>query len=302
MRRRRLTRAAATGCLAAALAFAACGSPEPSPEPPATLAPTPPAPTPAATAPPATNAPEPAPTLPAAASVEPITPTTTNPPAVRSPVPSPPATLASPREATPPPVDHARVTRLVSEGELALGQGKVAEADTLFEEALTLDANSSAARRGKARAATTRLGLSRNLVPEVASSEGAEGRLKQLDGFDDVEEMNVKRAVRVPGRTELDAARGRLKPGDTYRVDIYLRNTSRKKKNIRLENVNIRRFVNDKESLVEVPWNKVEVRPKQRLLVATVTGPWEDDVSSWILHVRLLSEGGDIYENRLLWR
>jgi hypothetical protein len=149
------------------------------------------------------------------------------------------------------------VTRLVSEGELALGQGKVAEADTLFEEALTLDATSSGARRGKVRAATTRLGLTRSLVPEVASSEGAEGRLKELDGFDDVEEMNVKRAVRVPGRTELDAARGRLKPGDTYRVDIYLRNTSRKrKKNIKLENVNIRRFVNDKESLVEVPWNK----------------------------------------------
>ena len=45
-----------------------------------------------------------------------------------------------------------------------------------------------------------------------------------------------------------------------------------------------------------------EVPAKARVLVATVTGPWEDEVSSWILDVQVLSEGGDIYQNRLVWK
>ena len=39
-----------------------------------------------------------------------------------------------------------------------------------------------------------------------------------------------------------------------------------------------------------------------RPLVATPTGPWEDDVASWVLDVRVLTEGGDVYENRLTWK
>ena len=72
-----------------------------------------------------------------------------------------------------------------------------------------------------------------------------------MDGFEDVEELNVKRAVRVPGRTELDSATHHLKPGDDYTVSIYLRNQSKKKKNnIKISNVNVHRIVNDKDSVV----------------------------------------------------
>ncbi len=190
----------------------------------------------------------------------------------------------------------------MAEGETALAQGQLAGAEALFAEALALDPSAASARKGKARAATTRLGLARTLVPDISSSEGAEGRVKQVDGFDDVEELNVKRAARVPGRAELDSNRGHLKPGDNYTVSLFLRNQSKKKKTIKLANVNVRRIVNGKEALVDVSWNKVDVPPKQRALVATVTAPWEDDVATWILHVRLLSEAGDIYENRLVWK
>ncbi len=55
-------------------------------------------------------------------------------------------------------------------------------------------------------------------------------------------------------------------------------------------------------SLVTLAWNPIEVEPKQRGLVPTLTGTGEDDVSSWILGVRLLSASGDIYENRLVWK
>ena len=202
-----------------------------------------------------------------------------------------------------PTVDPARVSALVNDGERALAEGRVAEAAQRFADALALDPDDAGARHGRARAATTRLGLTRTLVPDLPSSEGAEGRLKTLDGFDDVEEMNVRRAARVLGRAELDGAPGRLKPGDAYTINIYLRNQDRKKKRkIRIVDVSVRRIVNDKNSTVVVAWNPLELKANERKLVASLSGHWEDDVSSWTLAVRVLSGGGDAYENRLVWK
>ncbi len=254
--------------------------------------------------------------LPTAAPLSAPTPPTTlktpPPPASVAPAPAKPPAPLPPVSTTPPEtqapvvaatIDHALVASHVAEGETAFSQGKLDEAGSRFADALALDPGNPGARKGKARVATTRLGLTRTLVPDLASSEGAEGKIKQMDGFEDVEELNVKRAVRVPGRAELDGSTGHLKPGDSYSVDIYLRNQSKKKKrSIKISNVNVHRIVNDKDSLVTLAWNPLEVLPHQRGLVATLTGPWEDDVSSWILSVRLLSESGDIYENRLVWK
>jgi hypothetical protein len=284
--------------------LATCGGtpqPSPTPEPPPTLAPS---------APPTTAAPSP---TPAASPSAPLASPSTRPsaeaktPATVAAAPierssAAPPTAAPPTLPTPPPIDHARVARLVQEGESALAQAKLVDAERLFDEALALDAGSAPARKGKARAVTTRLGLTRTLVPDIASSEGAEGKVKEMEGFDEVEDMNVRRAVRIPGRTELDTAKRNLKPGDPYTVSIYLRNQSKKKKVIQLANVNVRRFVNEKESLVTIPWNKVAVPPKQRALVGTFSGTWEDDVSSFIFDVRLLSEGGDLYQNGRVWK
>jgi hypothetical protein len=190
----------------------------------------------------------------------------------------------------------------VADGERALAEGKLAEAAEFFGDALALDPDDARAARGKARVATTKRGIVRTFVPDLASSEGAEGKIKKIDGFDDVEERNVRRAVKVPGRAELDGTPAHLKPGDTYTVNIYLRNQDlKKKRKIKIANVNVHRIVNDKDSTLAVAWKPIEVQPKERGLVATLSGPWEDGVSSWILSVKLLSDGGDIYENRLVW-
>lgn len=285
------------------VAMLACGGaerrePEPAPTPAASVAPSavpsmaPPtlpgrtvSPPPAQSPPPARTPPPPAATLPPLAKKPPVT------------------TAPTPPPVHPPTVDTARVESLTSDAERALAEGKLREAGTFFGDALALDPDNARALKGKARVATTTLGLTRTLVPEIASSEGVEGRLKQMDGFDSVEESNVRRAARVPGRTELDTTTGHLKPGDAYTVSIYLRNQStKKKKNIKVSNVNVHRIVNDKDSVITVAWTPIEVQPKERGLVATVTGTWEDDVSSWVLNVRLLSEGGDIYENELVWK
>jgi hypothetical protein len=286
--------------LALGFVIAACSGPEKAPEPsaePVTQATQPPV----ATQVPLVATPKPA-TTPPVASPPPTT--LTKPAATPGPVATPPPTTAPPPPPpTAPPVDPAKVAAAVAAGDAAFAAGRLADAASAYGEALTLDPASSAAKRGRARTETTRLGQTRTFVPDLASSEGAEGKITKMDGFDSVAELNVKRAVKVLGRAELDGTPAHIKPGENYTVEIYLRNQDlKKKKSIKVANVNIHRIVNNKDSLVTVDWKPVDTRPKDRALVATVTGPWEDDVSSWILSVKLLSEGGDIYENRLVWK
>jgi hypothetical protein len=190
----------------------------------------------------------------------------------------------------------------VAEGEAALAQAKWADAAKLFDEALALDPGNARARTARGRAATAALGLTRSFVPDIASAEGAEGSVKELDDFE-VEDLDVKRAVHIPGRTELEATPARMKPGDTLTVKIYVRNQSKKKKRvIKITELSVHRIVNGADTSVPLSPAAREVPAKTRVLVATLTGPWEDDVSSWSLDVRVMSEGNDMYQNRLVWK
>lgn len=154
----------------------------------------------------------------------------------------------------------------------------------------------------RVRAATTALGLKRTFVPDISSAEGAEGSVKEIDDFD-VDGLDVKRAAHIPGRTELEGSPAHLKPGDTYTVNIYVRNQSKKKKRIiKIMELNVHRVLNGSDTTLPVSLVAREVPVKTRVLVATLTGPWEDDVASWALDVRVLTEGADVYQNRLVWK
>jgi hypothetical protein len=277
--------------LAALSVFGCKSEPAPTPPPTTVTLPTPP-PT---TAPPTTT-------------LAPVATTLAAPPpsTVKAAVVKPKPTLpTAPPISAPPAIDPARMAALVSEGETAYSEGKLAEAATAFAAALAMDPSDERAKKGKARTATAQRGAQRTFVPDLSSSEGAEGRLKSMQGFDDVEESNVRRAVKVPGRAEIDTTASHVKPGDPVKVDIFIRNLSvKKKKNIKIANVRVSRIVNDKETLLKVDWKPVEVQPKQRLAVASVmAGNFDDDVSSWVLDVKLMAdETNDIYENRLVWK
>jgi hypothetical protein len=199
-------------------------------------------------------------------------------------------------------IDTARVARLVSEGESALAQDRLPEATALFTEALALDPSDARARLGKARAATITLGLTRTFVPDLASADGAEGKVKAIEGFD-LEELDVRQAARIPARTELEAQPGKVKPGDIYTVKVYLRNQSRKKKRtIKITGLNVRKVLNGTTTPFPATLLKKEVAPKERVLIATLSAPWDDDVASFTLDVRVMSELGDIYQNQLFWK
>lgn len=196
----------------------------------------------------------------------------------------------------------ARLAAIVGEAEGALAQGHPTEAASLFARALALDPGSARALSGRVRAATTLLGLTRTFVPDLSSAEGAEGSVKEIDAFD-VDGLDVKRAAHIPGRTELEGAPARVKPGDTYTVRIYVRNQSKQKKRIvKISELNVHRVVNGADLTLPAPVSVREVPAKARVLVATLTGRWEDDVASWVLDVRVLAEGGDVYQSRLVWK
>jgi hypothetical protein len=195
------------------------------------------------------------------------------------------------------------VSGLVADGEGALAGGRLAEAAERFGAALALDPGDARARLGQARVATTRLGLTRTFVPEVPSAEGAEGRVKAIEGFGDLEGMDVRQAAKVAARAELEGGPSRVKPGDSYTVRIYLRNQDMKKKRkLRIAHVSVQRVVNGKASPVAVSWKPLEVKPRERPLLASLSDRWEDDVTSWQLVVKVFAEGGDSYENRLVWK
>lgn len=228
--------------------------------------------------------------------------TTASPSPSLSPPPPPSVTEPTPAPVAAPAVDVARVATLVGEGERALLEGRLAEATERFDEALTLDPGDARARAGKARAATTALGLKRTFVPDISSADGAEGRVKEMDDFD-VDDLDVRRAAHIPGSTEIEATPARIKPGDTYKVQVYLRNRSKKKKRIiNITDLKIHRVVNGRAHPLPASLMAREVPAKQRALVATLTGPWEDEVTSWVLDVQVFSEGGDVYQNRLVWK
>jgi hypothetical protein len=226
---------------------------------------------------------------------------------VARPVPSPtptPSPTPAPRPSATPSADAGRVAALVADAEAAVHQQHYAEAERLLDEALKLDPENQRLRAARAKAATCGLALTRSLIPDIASAEGAEGRVKEIEEFE-VDGLDVRRAARVPGQTELEGQPSRVKPGDAFVVKIYMRNRSKKKKRpILIKELNVHRIVNEVETRLplEPAVAQVAPNPKQRALLATVEGVWPDDVTSWILDVRVLSESGDIYDNRLIWK
>jgi len=200
--------------------------------------------------------------------------------------------------------DAAQVAALIAQGEAAAHAQRYPEAERLFDEVLKLDPGNPKAQAARARAVSAELAQKRSLVPEIPSAEGAEGRVKQIDDFE-VDDLDVRRAARVPGLTELEGTPAHVKPGEPFVVKIYLRNRSKKKKRpILVKELNVHRIVNEVETRLplEPAVAQVAPNPKQRALLATVEGVWPDDITSWVLDVRVLSESGDIYDNRLIWK
>jgi hypothetical protein len=205
------------------------------------------------------------------------------------------------RPVAPAAAEAARLGGLLAEGEAALGHQRWEQAERLFDQALALDPGNARAKAGRDQARGFLLGGQRSFVNDLpnAESENAPGK---PEGFDDVEELDVKKAAQIPGRAEIEVSPGRVTPGDPYTVKLFLRNTSRKKRTIKIREVNLTRSVNGQTTPVTAVPAVTEVKRRERALLAALSGAWEAGIEDWQLEVRVISVRGDVYQNRVVWK
>ncbi|HET6899151.1 MAG TPA: hypothetical protein VFK70_12415, partial [Vicinamibacteria bacterium] len=131
----------------------------------------------------------------------------------------------------------------------------------------------------------------------VVESLRAVGR--DLQGFD-TSDVGVKRAPKVEGLLDLVMQPAKLKAGDPYSVQVFLKNEG--KKAIEVEEMKVSMIVDGKWSTRPLPAKVKQVPPKQRVLLEDLPGIWKGDVKDWAVEAVVTSKNQDVYRNRLTWK
>jgi hypothetical protein len=206
---------------------------------------------------------------------------------------APPVTAAP---AVPPPA--AVAAALVGRAEAARSAGDLARAAELFDQALRADPQNAAATSGKAAVTAARAAARKAFMPgrTVVQTQSAKA---DMAGFDTAE-VSVKKAPDFSGRIEFAVDPPRVKPGDSYAVQIYLVNEG--KKAIKVSDVSATTNLNGSKSGRSVASRVKEVAPSQRALLGELPGVWPEDVNWWSTEVMVTANKGDSLKNLLTWK
>lgn len=212
-------------------------------------------------------------------------------PAVR---PTPVARVTpTPGPATP----HPDLARRLEDGDRAAAEGKLEVAVAAYDQALQLDPGNARAQEGKNRAAATLAALKRGFVAELTESDGG-GVGRGLSGFEPGDVV-VKKAPQVPARIEFEMHPARVKPGDAYSVSLFLTNTG--KRSVKIRALRLSQTANGVKSASEPVPQVREIKRGQRVKLATLNGSWSA-TRDWTCEATVISENGDVYGRRLVWR
>ena len=209
---------------------------------------------------------------------------------------APPVTAAPAAPAAPPPAVVA--AGLAGRAEAARQAGNLDAAADLFDQALRADPGNAAATSGKAAVAAARAAARKAFMPgrTVVQTQNAKA---DMAGFDTAD-VSVKKAPDFSGRIEFAVNPARVKPGDSYAVQIYLVNEG--KKSIKVSGVSVTTNLNGAKSGRSVPSPVKEVQPAQRALLGELPGVWPDDVNWWSTEVMVTANKGDSLKNLLTWK
>lgn len=212
-------------------------------------------------------------------------------PSLRPP-PTTPRRPASPTAATPDP----ELVRRLEEGNRALSEGRPEAALAAFDQALRLEPQDVRALEGRARAQAAALAR-RSFVLEASASDGsAVGR--GLAGFEPGDVV-VKKAAQVQAHVEFEVQPAHVKPGDAFAVTVYLANAGNK--SIKVQSLRLEQTTNGARTASEPAPLAREVKRGQRLALAKLALSWAA-TKDWSLETTVLSEHGDVYGRRLVWR
>jgi hypothetical protein len=277
---------------------------EPGTAPPPTVAQARPAPAPVAPGeqPPATVAPAEVP-VEEEVTIVPRAQPSASPLATPSKAPSAAPSPVQVAKATPPPAPAGPAPAVVAAGlvgraETARKSGDLDSAADLFDQALQADAGNAAATAGKTAVAAARAAARKAFMPgrTVVQTQAAKA---DLSGFDTAD-VSVKKAPDFSGRIEFAVNPARVKPGDSYSVQVFLVNEG--KKPIKISAASAITNVNGSKSPRPLSPRVKEVAPAQRALLDEMPGVWGDDVNWWSAEVTVAANKGDSLKNTLNWK
>jgi len=104
----------------------------------------------------------------------------------------------------------------------------------------------------------------------------------------------------VNGTVEFEVHPAAVKPGEAYTVDVYVINEGDRA--LRLAEVGTVQTSNGRRSGQTLPPRVAEVGPRERLMVARMTGAWEANQSEWRVAAFVVSAGGDTLRSEMTWK
>jgi len=207
-----------------------------------------------------------------------------------------------------------QINAALNQAATALQNKQYEAAIAAYDQALVLDPNNTAATNGRqaaigakaiadAAASGPRPGGGKSFVAGRTEARGTEQG--GLVGFEDSAGVDVKRgtsAADLPGRVVFDAVPPAPKPGERFRVSVFLSNEGSQA--IQLASMQITTTTDGRPQRGTVPPATTTVAPGQRALVFQTPGEmlWKEGTQSWMMEIVLKTTKGDTYRNTLSWK
>jgi serine/threonine protein kinase len=238
-------------------------------------------------------------------------PAVTVPPATLPPATLPPAPPTTRPAVTPAP-RTAQLNALFARADDALLARNYDAAIAAYDEALALDAQNAQARQGRSNAIQARTLATAAAVPTgrafvsgktKATSAETKAAAAGPEGFETGGEVAVKSGTQVallPGKVVFDVDPERVKPGDSYKVRIYLLNEGNAP--IQVQGLSIATTINGRSVRGPVPPSVKDVAPRQRALLREVSDLWKEETSAWSMEATVRTTRGEVYSNQVTWQ
>jgi tRNA A-37 threonylcarbamoyl transferase component Bud32/tetratricopeptide (TPR) repeat protein len=208
----------------------------------------------------------------------------------------------------------AQVNAALNQAATALQSKQYEAAIAAYDQVLALDPGNTAAANGKqaaigakaiadAAASGPKPGTGRSFVPGRTEAKGSEQG--GLVGFEDSAGVDVKRgttAADLPGKLVFDAVPAAPKPGERFRVSVFLSNEGSQA--IQLATMQITTTTDGRPQRGAVPPATTTVAPGQRALVYQTPAEmlWREGTQSWTMEIVLKTAKGETYRNTLAWK
>jgi serine/threonine-protein kinase len=210
----------------------------------------------------------------------------------------------------------AQISAALNEASTAFQAKQFEAAITAYDRVLAIDPNNQAAQTGRTGA------ISAKAIADAAASgprPGAgsvksfvQGRTEAkaaqsagLQGFEPTAGVNPKAGtsgVLMPGTIVFDAQPQVPKPGEPFRVSVFLSNEGSQP--IPLQGMTVTTTVDGRPQRGPVPPATTTVAPGQRGLVFQMQPPqvWRESTQSWSMEIQLTTQRGETYRSALVWK